>query len=75
MVEGAKKAFQPVAARSRPDSRKVGTWGAIAERFAPELARMRTLPASCCGSTVSSVSIDTGTWPPIRSVMGGAEPR
>ena len=67
--------FQPVADRFRPASLKVGTVGLHDERLAPEVARMRSLPASAWGSKVSRVSKATGTWPPIRSVSSGAEPR
>ena len=75
MAAGAKKAFQPVATRSRPDSLYVGMSLANCERLAPELARMRILPPSCCGSRVSKVSKATGSWPPMRSLISGAEPR
>ncbi|MNT78293.1 hypothetical protein D3C72_2175160 [compost metagenome] len=75
MLMGAKKVFQPVAARSSPPSLKVGIFGSSALRLVPETARMRILPASCWGSIVSKVSNATGTWPPSRSLSSGAEPR
>ena len=75
MLAGAKNVFQPVATRSRPASLKVGTFGASGLRLALETARMRTLPASCWGSRLSRVSKATGTWPPTKSVVSGAEPR
>ena len=55
MVAGAKRWFQPVATNGSPCSLKVGTAGENGERPAPDVARMRSLPASCCGNRESSV--------------------
>ena len=57
------------------DNHGRATFGASGLRLALETARMRTLPASCWGSRLSRVSKATGTWPPTKSVVSGAEPR
>ncbi|KAG1307055.1 hypothetical protein G6F62_015297 [Rhizopus arrhizus] len=75
IAAGAKKAFQPSAARFTPLSLNVGTSFRSASRVSPDVARMRILPARCCGSSVSSVSMPCGRIPPISSEISGADPR
>ena len=53
----------------RPASRSVGTSGTSGERVSPDTARMRILPALCCGTVTAKSAVNIITWPPMRSVI------
>src|SRR5205085_4206412 len=72
---GAKNPNHPSASTPfTPSSSNVGTSGTALERFAPELARIFTLPARCCSVRSAIASTAVGTLPPINSFMYAAEP-
>src|SRR6478752_5517772 len=49
--------------------------GRNGDRVSLPTARIRTLPARCCGMASVNVEIANGIWPPTRSLMIGALPR
>ena len=72
---GSHMPYQASATRSTPLSFSVGASGRNGERVSLPTARIRTLPARCCGMASVNVEIANGIWPPTRSLMIGALPR
>jgi len=58
-----------------PLSAAVGMSGASALRLGVVIASALTWPPRACGSSTSSGSIISCTWPPATSVSAGAVPR
>ena len=72
---GATTLYQAVASKSgRPDSIMVGTSGSAGERFAPETASRRNLPAACSVLAVGTCATIMSIWFPTSASTPGPPP-